>query len=66
MTVGAEVVLAETVMIVDGEHIETVLSGTKGIVKRIGYNGTVALLVGCAIYPDIPIASIKQVGSEKL
>lgn len=59
MTVGSEVVVKETVIIVDGGKVQTLLPGTNGIVKRVDGH-TVALLCDDAIYPDIPIQSVEE------
>ncbi len=60
MTVGSEVALKETVIIADEGKAETILAGTKGIVKRIG-DYTIALLIDSTIYPDIPMQSVECV-----
>ncbi len=60
MTVGSEVTLREIVIITDKMNTETILAGTKGIVKRIGEH-TAALLIGNTLYPDIPMQSVECV-----
>ena len=58
MTVGAEAVLRETVIIVDGAAVEALPAGTKGVIRRIDPD-YVALSVGDTLYPDVPIRSVK-------
>jgi|GEM_PF-7044002 len=65
MTVGTEVTVKETVIIVDGGNTKTILSGTKGLLKCVGANQTVSLMIGDEVYPDIPIQSIEDMKDEE-
>lgn len=65
MRVGFEAVLKETVVVVNGIKAQTLLKGTRGILKEV-CRDVVTLLIDGVSYPDIPIQSVEQANHMNL